>query len=295
MQNYFFIVNSRIGQQKISQLKVAIQHYLAHCNITIKCTEYGGHATVLAKEAILQPDTIVVAVGGDGTVNEVVQVMANTNKAMGIVPTGSGNGLARHCGIPIVLQEAVALLATGKTVSIDLGQANDIYFISNAGVGFDALVCNSIQQTKSRGLKMYVWKVIQHYFSYRRDEYTISTETKQFTQKAFFLNVANGREFGYGFQISPAASLQDGVLDVILTKSIHAFNGLIFVIDGWRKRLDKNKNCIHFTTTKIRIEAKNLNYFQTDGDAHSCRGVCEISVRPNALQLLVPQSAEGQL
>lgn len=295
MQNYFFIVNSRIGQQKISQLKLAIQHYLAHCNITIKCTEYGGHATVLAREAILLPETTVVAVGGDGTVNEVVQVMANTKKAMGIVPTGSGNGLARHCGIPIVLQQAVALLATGKAVEIDLGQANDIYFISNAGVGFDALVCNSIQQSKIRGLKMYVWKVIQHYFTYRRDEYTIRTETKQFTQKAFFLNVANGREFGYGFQISPTASLQDGVLDVILTKSIHAFNGLIFVIDGWRKRLHKNKNCIHFTTKKIRIEAKNLNYFQTDGDAHSCQGVCEISVRPNALQLLVPQSAEGQL
>ena len=290
MQHSFFIVNSRIGKEKIGQLEAAVKRYFNAEQTTVRYTEYGGHATVLAREALLIPDTLVIAVGGDGTVNEVVQVMAQSGRPMAIVPTGSGNGLARHCSIPIQISDAVKLAAEGRVAEIDLGKANEKYFISNAGVGFDAVVCNSIRETKSRGLKMYVLQVIRHYFTYERDEYIISTDDRTFTQKAFFLNVANGREFGYGFQISPAASLQDGLLDVVVTKSIHALNGLIFVIDGWRKRLHKNTNCIHFTARRIRIQGKHLHYFQTDGDAHSCEGICDISILPGALKLIVPIS-----
>lgn len=292
MHSFFFIVNSRIGDEKIKRLESAIKNYLADRTCTIKYTEYGGHATVLAQEAISQKDTIVVATGGDGTVNEIIQVLANTGIPLAIVPTGSGNGLARHCEIPIVLERAVELLTKNHIIPIDLGNANGKYFISNAGVGFDAVVCNDIKETKSRGLKMYILKVIKHYFTYQRDEYTITTDDRYLKEKAFFLNIANGREFGYGFQIAPEASLQDGNLDVILTRSIHFLNGLIFVLDGWRRRLHKNRNCIFFKTKKIRIEGKNLKYFQTDGDAHDCNGLCEIIVVENGLRIMVPESTQ---
>lgn len=285
----FFIVNARIGEQKISLLKDSIAIHLKNREYEIHITEYGGHAKILAQEAVQKNYQIVVAVGGDGTVNEIIQELALKEITLAIVPTGSGNGLARHCSIPLKIPEAVQLIANGKSMKIDLGKANDVYFISNAGVGFDALVCNTIKQTKSRGLKMYIRKVIQHYFSYKADTYTIVTDDKTLTQKAFFLNVANGKEFGYGFEIAPEATLQDGYLDMILVEKINAWNGLSFVIDGWRKKLITNKNCLYLRAKKITIKGNDLRYFQTDGDAHDCANTCLIEVNTNALNLLVPQ------
>ncbi len=288
-KSFYFIVNARIGTKKIETLKSSINHYLKEFEYEIHITHYGGHAKILTKEGVEKKFETIVAVGGDGTVNEVIQELANTNITLGIIPTGSGNGLARHCEIPLKVEDAIRLVVEGKTTLIDLGKANHVYFISNAGVGFDATVCNTIKQTKSRGLKMYILKVLQHYFSYQSDTYTIQTDKEKFTQKAFFLNIANGKEFGYGFEIAPKATLQDGYLDMILVKKINFFNGFKFVWDGWRKKLTQNKNCLYIRTQAITIEGPNLKYFQTDGDAHDCNGQCKINVMPNALKLIVPQ------
>jgi YegS/Rv2252/BmrU family lipid kinase len=222
---FVFIVNARIGGKRIAELTQAIQYTFGVNGYKIFQTEYGGHAKDLAIQLVNEGIQNIVAVGGDGTVNEIIQVLAKKNITLGIIPTGSGNGLARHCKIPLKMNEAVALLKTGKRTLIDLGKINDVYFISNAGVGFDAVVCNAIKQTKSRGLKMYVRKVIQHYFRYKADTYTIHIDGREFKQKAFFMNVANGKEFGYGFEIAPNATLQDGMLDMIIVKSINPLNG----------------------------------------------------------------------
>ncbi|MBP6624179.1 MAG: NAD(+)/NADH kinase, partial [Chitinophagaceae bacterium] len=210
-----FIVNSRIGEKKIFQLNEAIKQNI-NLPVEIYYTQFGGHATELAKQAIDKKTSIIVAVGGDGTVNEIIQLVAKSESALAIVPTGSGNGLARHCQIPLEIEQAVKLITSGRPEKIDLGKANDIYFISNAGVGFDAIVCQAIKETKSRGLKMYMLKVVQHYFTYKSAYYQIESGGKTFTEKAFLLNVANGKEFGYGFEIAPEANLQDGMLDMIL-------------------------------------------------------------------------------
>jgi YegS/Rv2252/BmrU family lipid kinase len=285
---FVFIVNARIGGKRIAELTQAIQYTFGVNGYKIFQTEYGGHAKDLAIQLVNEGIQNIVAVGGDGTVNEIIQVLAKKNITLGIIPTGSGNGLARHCKIPLKMNEAVALLKTGKRALIDLGKINDVYFISNAGVGFDAVVCNAIKQSKSRGLKMYVRKVIQHYFTYKADTYTIHIDGKEFKQKAFFMNVANGKEFGYGFEIAPNATLQDGMLDMIIVKSINPLNGFKFVVDGWRKKLATNKNCIYQRAKKIRIEGEQLIYFQADGDAHNCNTICEIEVHENALQIIVP-------
>lgn len=292
-QPFIFIVNTRIGDKKIAKLQVSIQASFGVNDYQIFLTKYGGHAKELATQFVKEGYKNIVAVGGDGTVNEVIQALAKKDITLGIIPTGSGNGLARHCKIPLKMNDAVVLLKNGKPALIDLGKINDVFFISNAGVGFDAVVCNTIKQTKSRGLKMYVRKVIQHYFTYKADTYSINIDGKEFTQKAFFMNVANGKEFGYGFEIAPEATLQDGMLDMILVKKINAFNGLKFVIDGWRKKLINNKNCIYQRGKKIRIEGENLIYFQADGDAHDCKKVCEIEVHENALKIIVPSTMKS--
>lgn len=285
----FIIVNARAGEEKIRTLRQTLASIRPIESYSIHLTEYGGHAGVLANEAVRQGAPVVVAMGGDGTVNEVIQALANAETALAIIPAGSGNGLARHCDIPLQADQAISLIDQAKTISIDLGKINDTFFISNAGVGFDATVCQAIRQTKSRGLKMYIRHVIRHFFSYQPHTYTIDADGNSFTEKAFFLNVANGREFGYGFQIAPGAALQDGLLDLILVRRINFLNGFRFVWDGWRKKLGQNKNCIYIRARKIRIQSNQMDCFQADGDAHDCNNSCTIDIHPSALRILVPK------
>lgn len=290
----FFIVNSRIGSQKIAAFTRALLTHLADVKHEVHLTEYGGHALHLAKQAIEKKSSLVVAVGGDGTVNEILQAMVYSGIPMAIVPTGSGNGLARHCGIPIEIDNAVKLITQSKIEKIDIGKCNDTFFISNAGVGYDAFVCHQIKESKSRGLKMYVREVIKHYFSYKPDIYHIKTDEEEFTEQAFFLNVANGTEFGYGFAIAPQASIQDGILDLILVKKINFFNGFRFVWDGWHKSLPKNKDCIFVKAKRIEIESdKGIKFYQADGDGYIGHGKCVIEICPKSLHLLVPENAKN--
>jgi len=288
LSSVFFIVNSRIGPIKSAQFTRAILEHFTDIKHEIHLTEYGGHALELAQRAIREKSSLVVAVGGDGTVNEVLQAVATSGLPMAIVPTGSGNGLARHCGIPLQIHAAVKLIRSGVVRAIDLGKANDQFFISNAGVGFDAWVCQRIRQTKSRGLAMYIRHVVVNYFTYKPVLYTITADGKTFEEKAYFLNVANGKEFGYGFEISPEASLEDGLLDMVLVKRINFFNGTRFVWDGWRKRLNRNPDCIHLRAKSFEFSAPSMSCYQTDGDAHDCERSCRIDIFPKALHLLIP-------
>jgi YegS/Rv2252/BmrU family lipid kinase len=289
----FFIVNARIGNRKIAQLTRALLLHMTVYKHEVHITQYGGHALELAKQAVDSNASLIVAVGGDGTVNEVLQAIVYSKIPLAIVPTGSGNGLARHCNIPLNIEQAVKLISTGHVLPIDIGKANDRFFISNAGVGFDAWVCHQIKQTTQRGLKMYVKEVIRNYFSYKSDTYTIQADDKTITEKAYFLNIANGKEFGYGFQIAPDASLQDGMLDMILVKKITPISGIQFVWDGWNKKISNNKDCIHLRAKRFILQGPQLNYFQTDGDAHTCNGTCVIEICKDGVHLLVPTSVEN--
>jgi diacylglycerol kinase (ATP) len=287
--NMFVVINARIGEQKIQRILASLDALRNTIAIDVQITQYAGHAGLLSAEAVANGYQTIVAAGGDGTVNEVIQSIAGTSCGLAVIPCGSGNGLARHCSIPLVIEEAVALLASGKQIKIDLGLANGVYFISNAGVGFDAVVCHAIQQLSKRGLWMYIRQVIHQYFFYTADTYTIEVNGETFSQQAFMLNVANGKEFGYGFEIAPEASLQDGKLDMILVKKMGFFSGITFVIDGWRKRLHRNKNCMYIRAERIALQGARLHFFQTDGDAHNCQGHCHIEVAKGALHLLVPE------
>lgn len=284
-----FIVNARIGAKKTAAFTRALLTHFADVPHRVLTTAYGGHALVLTRESVEQQAAAVVAVGGDGTVNEVIQALAGKGIPMGIVPTGSGNGLARHAGIPLDIEQALALIRKGETHPIDLGLANERYFISNAGAGFDAWVCRQIRDSKLRGLPMYVRHVAFRFFRYKPLRFRITAGAQTFEETAWFANVANGREFGYGFSISPQASLDDGNLDLVLVRNITLLKGLRFVIDGWRGTLDKNSNCLHIRGRDFTISSEGMDTFQTDGDAHDCRGSCHIRIVPSALPLIMPK------
>lgn len=293
MKKYFVIVNSRMGTSRVQEIRNACQNMMPPDSFEIHETQYAGHSVELAQYAVHAGYQILVAAGGDGTVNEVMQVLVHSSSSLAIIPGGSGNGLARHCKIPLDVQSAIELIMNGHTVQLDTGSANGRYFISNAGVGFDAVVCHAIRQTKSRGLAMYVRMVLKHFFSYRPQSYSITTESGKLKSPAYFLNAANGKQFGYGFEIASDASLTDGLLDLVIVKRMSLMKGVSLVWHGWRKTLHRDTNCVFLKAKHIEISSPALRYFQTDGDAFPCEGHCIFQVHPLSLQLIVPVSKSG--
>lgn len=293
MKRFFVIINSRMGQSRVHEIRAACQKLFVSGTYAVHETQYAGHSTVLAQEAVQNGYPVVVAAGGDGTVNEVMQVLVGSSCAMAIIPGGSGNGLARHCSIPLNAEKAVALIVEGHSVQLDTGSVNGRYFISNAGVGFDAIVCQAIRQTKSRGLAMYIRMVAKHFFTYRPQQYQIKTESLQIASPAYFLNAANGKQFGYGFEIASDASLTDGLLDLVIVKKMSFVKGVSLVWHGWRKTLHRDSNCVFLKARYIEISSPSMRYFQTDGDAFACEGQCIFRVHPLSLQLIVPISKSG--
>ena len=257
-------------------------------------TKYKHHAIELSRQGVDEGYKVFVAVGGDGTVNEVLQATVHSQIILGIIPCGSGNGLARHCGIPLQMSFAVAALKKSTLTLVDVGKANNIYFSSNAGIGFDATVCNAIQQSTSRGLKMYIYQTLRHLLLYRSKTYSIQIENEIVEQKIFMLSVANGKELGYGFQLAPNASLQDGLLDIVILRSFNMISIWKILWDAWHETWQSDTNKTHTRATQLIIKSTHLNYFQADGDAHPCQGECIFTLEKNALQILIP-SAEKKL
>jgi YegS/Rv2252/BmrU family lipid kinase len=294
MSGIVFIVNSRSKASQQTQFTRALLTHVADQPHEVHLTQYEGHAVVLAKEAVAKQAKAIVAVGGDGTVNEILQGIGLSGIPLGIIPMGSGNGLARHVGIPLHPMDAMAALVNSEIQAIDLGQVNELYFISNCGVGYDAHIAERIKTRNRRGLLMYIQETMFGFLGHKPETYTITLDNNlQITQQAFMLNVANGREFGYGFTIAPQAALQDGMLDVLLLKPFPWYSAGQLVWDAWRGNWHKNKYCEHHRAQKIHLKHPVDLPLQTDGDARSWNKEYTIFVHPGMLRLIVPRGTRN--
>ena len=228
MRKILFIINRKAGTDREKRLEGIIRRYLTPraFSIEIRHLEYLGHGADLAREAVSQQVDTVVAVGGDGSINEIAQGLVGTDTALAVIPLGSGNGLARALKIPLKVPQALELIANGKRKPIDIGYANEHLFLSNAGVGFDALVADQFRHTKKRGLWGYAKLVISSFNKYKAPSYNIDIDGQQQQQQAFLFTVANGNQFGYEFKLAPGASLFDGNLDVCVVPPVQ-FLGLL--------------------------------------------------------------------
>lgn len=190
-------------------------------DFSIRFTEYAGHAGQIAAEAAAQGVDVVIAVGGDGTVNEVASKLSGTNTALAIIPRGSGNGLANHLGLPKNIRENLALINKGTVACIDTACVNDHPFFCTCGVGYDAKVAMDYAKAGTRGLITYVRKTLEAWHSYAPGTYHITTDNADFEIKAFLITIGNANQWGNNYHITPRASLQDGLLDITI---IHPFN-----------------------------------------------------------------------
>ncbi|MGI9192155.1 MAG: diacylglycerol/lipid kinase family protein [Chitinophagaceae bacterium] len=289
MSGLFFIVNSRSKSSQQAQFTRALLTHIADQKHEVHRTEYAGHAEVLAREAVQKNAQAIIAVGGDGTVNEVVQAIGLSGIPLGIIPMGSGNGLARHAGVPLNINLAMQLLVQGEIQAVDLAQANDYFFVSNCGFGFDAYITQQIKHEKNRGLPMYIKACLKGYFKYPVNTFQITLNGETLERKAFMLNIANGREFGYGFTIAPQAGMQDGLLDILVVKPFPWYKSIGLMKDAWFKQWDKNALCEHHRANSITVSGPQTLHLQTDGDARNSAAEYHIFVHPKALNLVVPK------
>jgi diacylglycerol kinase (ATP) len=289
MKHLVFLVNPKSGVERNKQIQAAIDNCLDKSiySYEIQLTEYIGHGEELARQSAKNGAFAVVAVGGDGSVNDVIRGLYGSETALAIIPKGSGNGLARTLKIPIDTEKAIQVINRGLSEKIDLGIANEKLFASNAGVGYDALVCKKFARSERRGLSVYAWLVTKYLWLYRDWTWHIEVDGKSYERTAFFINVANGRQFGYNFKIAEDASWTDGLLDVIIINKFPKVLGGVLGLRMLRGTLLKSKYVECLRGKNIVISHPNLKLMQKDGDATDCVNVLNINVLPQSQMVIV--------
>jgi diacylglycerol kinase (ATP) len=250
-------------------------------------TEYINHAKDLAKKAIENNFEIVVAVGGDGTINEVAGVLESSGKMMGIIPCGSGNGLARTLKISTNHIEAIKSLNFLKTVNVDVGFINEEKFINMAGMGFDAHISAHFSNSKKRGFINYIKSTLTEISAYKSQIYKITIGEKTIERVAFMLSVANSSQYGNNAYIAPNASLDDDFLDLCIIKPFPLYKFPLLAFQMFTKTIHKSKyvEIIKINSAMITREVEGL--IHTDGEPLIKGKELSIKIKHLALKLIV--------
>ena len=250
-------------------------------------TKYAGHATELAQQAARQGIDIVVAVGGDGTVNEVGRALVNTKTAMGILPCGSGNGLARHLNLPMNLKKCIDILNDCDIHTLDYGLINRHPFFCTCGMGFDAFISMKFAEAGKRGPITYMQKILEEGLSYQPETYEIEDEEGTRRYKACLVSAANASQYGNNAYIAPQASMSDGLLDIIIMEPFDLIEAPQVAIELFNKTLDKNLKIKTFRASHIHIHRKSEGIIHYDGDPVMADADVDISIVPKGINIIV--------
>ncbi|MBO7346617.1 MAG: diacylglycerol kinase family lipid kinase [Bacteroidales bacterium] len=295
MKNICFIINPHSGTGKYKHVEYMLQKYLdkTKYNYTIYYTKYRGHAEEIIKQVLQEQQVdVVAAVGGDGTINEVARTLINTNVAMAMVPTGSGNGLARHLKIPNSISKTIEVINKMHIEAIDTLDVNGHPCISIAGTGFDAVIAEKFDETQTRGFWSYLKFIIKTYFVYKSHTYIIeSPEFPSIKKKALLVSIANSSQWGFNVKISPHASIQDGKVDICMLQKSKFFTllGDIFLL--LIGQIEKNKLVIKICSASectIRDQDNDSQYCHIDGDPIARQKEIKIKVNPESLKVVIP-------
>ena len=287
---YLFIVNpvsgTRKGKDPVLLIRELMDRYGEKYEITE--TKHKGHATALAAEAVKNGIPIVVAVGGDGTLNEIAQVLKNTNVTLGVVPRGSGNGLARFAGIPTDTGQALQVLLQGKQQRIDTVLLNGKFFISIAGLGFDAEVALHFNRSKRRGFIRYGWIAVREFFRYRPHQYEIEHTGDTTTARALLISFANSDRFGYNAVIAPQSDLTDGLVDLCILRKPPILMAVFLLGKFFRKKIHHSRymQILKVSSAKITCRPETLSHI--DGDTGTAEKEVIVEVCPSSLNLIIP-------
>ncbi|MBQ7424080.1 MAG: diacylglycerol kinase family lipid kinase [Prevotella sp.] len=255
-------------------------------------TQYAGHASIIAEEAKNKGIDIVVAVGGDGTVNEVARAIINSQTALGIIPCGSGNGLARHLMLPLNVKKSIEVINYGEIHNLDYGVINSHPFFCTCGMGFDAFISMKFSEAGKRGPVTYVENVLKEGLKYKPETYEIIDEEGTRHYKAFLISCANASQYGNNAYIAPQASMSDGLLDVIIMEPFDILEAPQVAIEMMNKTLDKNQKIKTFRTKHITIHRQNPGYIHYDGDPIMTDADVDIKLVSKGIRIVVNPDAD---
>jgi YegS/Rv2252/BmrU family lipid kinase len=286
-----YVVNARSGPRRnIDIARLVREHYErspAPFDI-LPCERKEDLDGLIARAGREQFD-VVFAVGGDGTVHEVARRLIGTNLALGIVPTGSGNGFARHVGLPLIPRETLIACGEGRIVTIDTATVNGMPFIGVMGIGFDAVVAHRFGAT--RGLRNYIREGLGAFARYEPEEYEIEIDGRAVRRRAFVLAVANSSQYGNNARIAPLASLQDGLLDVVTIEDVSFLTAIPLLVRLFNGTLHRSRRMKAEQGKRIVIRRAAEGPAHLDGEPVMLGSLLDVRVVPESLRVLIPKSA----
>ncbi|NVO21610.1 MAG: diacylglycerol kinase family lipid kinase [Bacteroidetes bacterium] len=290
--NILFIVNPKAGITIKSKLFIRLLagHYLDSERYMpeIQFTQYVSHATEIANEAVKNGIPTIVAVGGDGTINEVASALVNTGTVMGILPTGSGNGLAHHLKIPMNLISALRVINKGNSKLIDtISINNSRLFTSIAGIGFDAMVAEKFASSGVRGLFSYMRIIIQEFKNYQPVDYEMVLDGKIYNKNALFISFANSDQFGFRSRIAPQARIDDGWLDVCVVTKPSFFKVFFIAPRVFVGTVGKTGYAEYFKAKEVEIRRSGGSQVNIDGEAVTIEQDMKLKINPLSLRVIV--------
>ena len=292
-----FIINPISGTHRKNSWPEIINRTIdaSRFDVCILFTERAGHAFELACQKIEEGVPYIVAVGGDGTVNEVARAVRDTSAVLGIVPSGSGNGLARHLHIPLRLTEALRLINEASAISIDYGLVHNHPFFCTFGVGFDAHIGHSFARSKKRGWMTYIFIIVREFFGYRPSKYKLKIDGEKFKASATAVTVANSAQYGNSGYIAPHADITDGLLDVCVVYPFPKILGALIGLKLLSKRIDTSRYYRMVKGKEIVIERKNEGLVHLDGEPYVMGKRLNITIVSKGLNVLVKKKAKRSI
>ena len=289
-----FIINPISGTHSKDEIPAIIEKRLdkEKFDYELCFTEYAGHAAEIAGGCAGKKDA-VVAVGGDGTVNEVARSLVHTSTALGIIPCGSGNGLARHLCLPMETKKAIDIINACKIEEFDYGVINGLPFFCTCGMGFDAFISLKFAEAGKRGPITYVENVLKEGLKYKPETYEVEDETGARKYKAFLIACANASQYGNNAYIAPGATMKDGEMDVIIMEPFNALDAPQIAADLFMKTLGNNSKIKTFRAKQIHIHRKQPGAIHFDGDPLMTDADINVHIEHNGIRILTnPEAIE---
>lgn len=287
----FFIINKYSGTGFQSKIEGRIIDACARLKLEaiLEYTQHRGHATELARQAAAEGIPRVFAMGGDGTVNETAQGLVGTSTALGILPKGSGNGLARHLTIPLHLDGALTLLEKYNVLGMDVLLVNDKISINVSGIGFDAHVAGHFGKSGKRGLAGYTKLILQEFLGFKEFACEALLDGESYKRNAFIIAFANSSQFGNNARVAPLASVCDGVMDVCFIKKIPVTSVAAFTARMFLGKIDKSRFVEIIKAKRLEISFDKPQPYHIDGEPFLPMNQFTIEVKPAAIKMIVPQ------
>ena len=281
------------GKQSIPE-KIASAFDPQKYDVIIRFTGYAGHATEITKNAVKEDYKYVIAAGGDGTVNEIAKALVNTQCVLGIIPLGSGNGLARDLNISMSIDKSIETISKGVKRSIDYGVANEHIFFCTCGVGFDAFVSEKFADEKMRGPIGYVKNILESVIDFKSENYELEYDGKTIKEEAFVVTCANASQYGNEAYIAPGADMEDGKMNVSLIKPINALEMPQTTIQLFTKNLHKNNKVIQILTSELLIRRSRSGAMHIDGESVDAGKEINVKIVHKGLYVLAPKKKKDE-